>query len=130
MAERAPRLIAIFVGLVFVAFGVWAFLDPRAFYDAVAVWPPFNEHLIHDIGAFQIGLGLVLLLALIMGDGLFVALLAVGAGQAIHAVAHWMDRDLGGKSSDPWAMTAVAALLIAGAVARRKGRPRASFRRL
>lgn len=113
-----------------VALGIWAFLDPRAFYDAVATWPPFNKHFIHDLGAFQIGLGLTLLLALARADALFVALAGVGAGAVVHAAAHWIDRDLGGKASDPWLMTVLAAILIAGAVMRRRGKRRTSFRRL
>ena len=113
-----------------VGLGIWAFLDPRAFYEGVATWPPFNKHFIHDIGAFQIGLGLTLLLGLLGGDALFVALAGVGAGQAIHALAHWIDRDLGGKPGDPWAMGILAAILVTGAVLRRRGRRRTSFRRL
>jgi hypothetical protein len=31
---------------------------------SVATYPPFNEHLLHDIGAFNLGLGATLLLAL------------------------------------------------------------------
>ena len=130
MAERAPRIIALLGGLSLVVFGAWAFRDPRGFYDAVAVWPPFNKHFIHDIGAFQIGLGLTLLLALVRGDALFVALAGVGGGAAVHAAAHWIDRDLGGKPADPWVMTALAVLLVTGAVLRQRGRRRTSFRRL
>lgn len=129
MADRAPRVIAALGGVTLLAFGLWAFLDPRSFYDGVAVWPPFNEHFIHDIGAFQIGLGSTLLLALVRGDALFVALVGVGGGAAVHAAAHWIDRDLGGKSSDPWVMTALATLLLAAAVLRQRGRSGPSFRR-
>ena len=130
MSERAPRIIAILGALLFLGFGAWAFLDAKGFYEGVAVWPPFYRHFIHDIGAFQIGLGLIMVLALTSGDTLLVALAAVGAGQAVHAAAHWMDRDLGGKASDPWAMSVLAALLLAGAVARMKSPRRTSFRRL
>ncbi len=130
MGDRAPKVIAVLGATIMLGFGLWAFLDPRAFYKGVAVWPPFNKHFIHDIGAFQIGLGLTLLLALVRGDALFVALAGVGGGAAVHAAAHWIDRDLGGKSTDPWVMTVLAALLVAGAVLRHRGRRRTSFRRL
>lgn len=128
--DRIPQIIAVIGGLVFVVFGIWAFMDPRGFFEGVATWPPFNKHFVHDIGAFQIGLGLTLLLSLVRGDALFVALAGVGAGQSVHAVAHWIDRDLGGKSTDPWAMSALAALLVTGAILRRRGKRRTSFRRL
>jgi uncharacterized membrane protein len=128
--ERAPRVIAAIGGISFVGFGIWAFLEPRSFYGSLAAFPPFNKHFVHDIGAFQIGLGLALLIALVNADSLFVALAAVGLGQTMHAVAHWIDRDLGGKPSDPWLMTALAVVLVAGAVIRRKGRRHTSFRHL
>ena len=130
MGDRGPKIIAAIGGLLLLGFGLWAFFDPRAFYKAVAVWPPFNKHFIHDIGAFQIGLGLTLLLSLVRGDALLIALAGVGSGAAVHAVAHWIDRDLGGRPGDPWVMTALAALLLAGAVLRYRGRRRTSFRRL
>lgn len=130
MGDRAPKVIAVLGAAIMLGFGLWAFLDPRGFYKGVAVWPPFNKHFIHDIGAFQIGLGLTLLLALVRGDALFVALAGVGVGAAVHAAAHWIDRDLGGKTTDPWVMTALAALLVVGAVLRHRGRRRTSFRRL
>ena len=130
MSDRAPKIIAGLGAVALLAFGLWGFLDPRAFYKAVAVWPPFNKHFIHDIGAFQIGLGLTLALALALKDVLFVALAAVGVGATVHAAAHWIDRDLGGKPSDPWVMSALAALLLVGAYLRHRGRRRTSFRRL
>jgi hypothetical protein len=38
-------------------------VDPRSFFTALAAFEPYNQHFIQDIGAFQIGLGAVLLLA-------------------------------------------------------------------
>jgi hypothetical protein len=40
--------------------GLWAFLDPPSFSGFVD-FAPYNEHLIHDAGAFQIGIGAALL---------------------------------------------------------------------
>jgi hypothetical protein len=37
-------------GLLLVATGLWAFAAPRSFFEVVATYPPFNEHLLHDIG--------------------------------------------------------------------------------
>jgi hypothetical protein len=45
---------------------VWALVDPASFADTVKF--PTNEHFVHDIGAFQLGIGLTLVLALIWRD--------------------------------------------------------------
>ena len=44
-------------GTWMLAVGLWALFAPRSF----ATWidfPPYAEHLLHDVGAFQIGIGL------------------------------------------------------------------------
>ncbi len=105
-------------GLFLVALGVWAMADPLSFYEQLATFPPYNKHLFHDVGAFQIGLGAVLLLPLVMKDMTLLALTAVGLGAALHAVSHVIDRDLGGKTSDPYLLGAFALVLIVGAAFR------------
>ena len=86
----------------------------------VATYPPFNKHLLHDIGAFNLGLGATLLLALAWADGLLVALAGVGLGATAHALAHWLDRELGGSAADPWYLSALAVVLLAAAAWRWK----------
>jgi hypothetical protein len=56
-------VVAIPVGLQFAVVGVWAMVDPRSFFDKLATFQPYNQHLLQDLGAFQVGLGVVLLLA-------------------------------------------------------------------
>jgi uncharacterized membrane protein len=119
-AVKLSRLIAGLVGVFLVVFGLWAFFGPRSFFDQVATFPPYNRHLLHDIGAFQVGMGLALILAVRWADALSVALAGVGAGATFHAAAHWWDRDLGGKSSDPYVLTALALVLVVAALARRR----------
>ena len=67
-----PRVVAVVGGAGFVAVGVWAMLDPRSFFEAAARFEPYNQHFLQDIGAFQVGLGIVLLHASLSGraDGL------------------------------------------------------------
>jgi hypothetical protein len=51
--------------------GAWALFAPRSFYDGfpvpgngwVARFPPYNEHLVRDLGALSLGLTTVLVLA-------------------------------------------------------------------
>ena len=95
------KVVSAAAGLLLVAAGLWAFAAPRSFFESVATYPPFNEHLLHDIGAFNLGLGATLLLALAWADGLLVALAGVGLGATAHALAHWLDRELGGSATDP-----------------------------
>lgn len=111
------RLVAAAVAVFFVAIGIWAMVDPQSFYEQLATYPPYNKHLFHDAGAFQIGIGTALATALFRSrDGLRVALYGASAGTVLHAVSHFIDRDLGGRSSDPWLLSALAlATLLATA---------------
>jgi len=114
---RMPRAVAIVSGVGFIALGLWAMIDPRSFFDSVATFEPYNQHFLQDIGAFQIGLGAVLLLAGVpaRADGLTVALVGVGVGAALHAVSHVVGQDLGGTPvRDIPAFAGVAVLLLAG----------------
>ena len=112
-------LLAVLTGLAavfFLAFGLWAFFDARSFFDEVGDFEPYNPHFLHDIGAFQVGMGATLALALWRrADAIFAALAGAGVGATFHVVAHILDRDLGGNDSDIITLAVVAALLMAGA---------------
>ena len=111
-----PRVVAIVGGAGFVALGVWAMVAPQSFFDALATFEPYNQHFLQDIGAFQVGLGAVLLLAGLSGraDGLTIALLGVGVAAALHAVSHVLGRELGGvPDRDIPSFAAIAAILLA-----------------
>jgi PPOX class probable F420-dependent enzyme len=86
--------------------GVWALLAPASFADAVKF--PEHEHFVHDVGAFQIGFGLTLVLALIWRDPLAVVLAGFLVGNTTHAVNHGIDLDQGGRDSDPWLLAALS----------------------
>jgi hypothetical protein len=81
------------------ALGAWAFLAPESFAQFID-YPPDNRHLIHDAGAFQLGIGATVLLALWWSDALVVALTGFAVASALHTVSHWTDRNLGGHGSD------------------------------
>ncbi len=126
---RLASAVAILVGLQFVALGAWAMLAPRSFFETVALFEPYNQHFLQDVGAFQVGLGAVLLLAAIGSgaDALTVALAGVGVGAALHAVSHIIGRELGGKpETDIPVIVAIAVLTLAAAIVRwssLRGRP-------
>jgi PPOX class probable F420-dependent enzyme len=97
-------------GLFALAVGFWALLAPGSFADFID-FPPENPHLIHDVGAFQLGLGATLLLAIAWGDGVAVALAGFFVANTAHTVNHAGDLDLGGHDSD-WVLLGVLSVLV------------------
>lgn len=112
MSKKILTMIVLAVGLFNLGVGVWAFVAPRSFFDVVATFPPFNEHLFHDLGAFQGALGATLLIGLRVRNGLIVAMLGNLLGATAHFISHLIDSDLGGRSTDPIAMGFLAAALV------------------
>jgi hypothetical protein len=109
--------VAMTVGIAFfLFFGAWAFIAPASFFRSVAPWDPYNEHLFHDAGAFSVGLG-VALLASIRSIARLAALVGTAAGASLHAMSHVIDRGDGGRSSDPYVLSALAVVLLAGLIA-------------
>lgn len=107
------RLVETSIGLVAVATmlaGVWALLAPRSFYDTVATFPPYNTHLIHDIGAFQIGLGGSLAVGLLARSGLLAVLAGNAMAASAHFASHLLDRSMGGRTRDPVVFGVIAAV--------------------
>ena len=80
-------------------FGVWAFFAPVSFIEYVN-YAPYNEHLTHDAGAFQIGIGVGLIAALLWNDALGAALIGFVAASGLHSWSHFIDRHIGGHDSD------------------------------
>lgn len=113
------RWLAIVSGINLAGPGAWAFLAPASFYR-FATYPPYSKHFIHDIGAFLIGLGAVLVIAAFRRDGLFAAFAGNAVGAWLHTVSHLQDRALGGGSwRDPLLTALFAIVLTVGAVASR-----------
>ncbi len=118
MTARRMALAAAWIGLAFTTVpGAWAFVAPRSFYEVLAPYPPYNQHLFHDVGAFQLGISAALAAGLARRTVLAVALWGAAVGATLHAVSHWIDADLGGRSSDPWLLSLLAAALIIGLIA-------------
>jgi hypothetical protein len=116
--DRYSTAVLALAGLINVVFGVWAFFAPHSFYAEIATFPPYNLHFMHDIGAYQIGIGVALLGALVVYDVLVVALLTGAVTVSVHAAAHVMDHERGGHPTDVWGLTLLAALLAVGLVVR------------
>jgi hypothetical protein len=107
-------------GAGMLAAGLWAGLAPRSFARFVAF--PYHEHFLHDLGAFQVGIGVTLLLALVWRDAAAVALTGFLVANSLHAVSHAVDQELGGRASDPYVIGAVSLLVAAALVLRLRQR--------
>jgi hypothetical protein len=98
-------------------FGVWAFSAPKSFADFID-YAPYNRHLIHDVGAFQIGIGVTLLLALVWDDVLVVVLIGFVVASGLHTLSHQIDRHIGGHGSDVAVLGVLTVLGLLGLSAR------------
>ena len=111
--DLVSALVVAAFGLLTFALGVWALLDTTSFYENIAEFPPYNEHLLHDVGAFQMGLGAALLFALVWrGDAILAVLGGAAVGATAHEFAHIVDEDMGGRTSDPWSLGLIAVILV------------------
>lgn len=119
--RRVVVAIALFCALMTLAFGIWSLVAPESFAAAVG-FPPYNEHLLHDVGAFQIGIGVSLALAVFWTDALGVALAAFVVGGGIHTLNHVLDRHLGGHQADQWVLGALTVLALIGLLMRLRTR--------
>jgi hypothetical protein len=103
-------------GLFMLSLGIWAFFASASFADFVAF--PYNRHLLHDVGAFQIGIGATMLLALLWADGVMVVLAGYVVGTGFHLVSHIVDRHVGGHAYDPLVLGLTMVVGLAGIYAR------------
>lgn len=109
---RIVRVCVAVLGLISIGAGLWAMTAPHSFYGQAATFPPYNRHFVHDIGAFQIGLGSCLIAALAFGDALLVVLIGNALGGVSHFVGHVADRSIGGQSSDPFTFGGLATVMV------------------
>lgn len=116
--DRFVRAALILSAVSMLVPGVWAFLAPTNFAREIALFDPYNRHYLHDVGAFQIGLGIAALMALRWRNGAVVALGGLLVANAAHTVSHAVDRNLGGRPTDIPILLALAALAAAGLLAR------------
>ena len=117
--DRGRRFIlavTLLAGLFMTAAGATALLTPSWFADTAGF--PRHPHFVHDAGAFQLGIGATLLLALIWHDGLALALAGFLVANTTHAVNHAVDLGLGGHPWDAWGLAAVSLLTVVALIVR------------
>ena len=111
LAQTYVATVLAVAGAGMLATAIWAWAAPRSFARFVAF--PYHEHFLYDLGAFRIGIGVTLLLALVWQDAPMVALAGFLVANSLHGVSHAMDLDLG-RASDPYAIGAVSLLVRSG----------------
>jgi hypothetical protein len=102
----------------FVATGLWPLVSPDTFYDALVAFPPYNAHLMRDIGAFTLGSAGALLAAVRFKDTVLVALVGATTAAIAHVISHVVDSDKGGNPTDIPLLAMFAAILVVGTVVR------------
>ena len=110
------RVLVIAAGALHLASGLFMALAPRAFYDQVGTFPPFNAHYLRDLATWYVAFGVALLLA-VRRPAWQLPLLALAVLQyALHVVNHLVDI---GDPEPAWKgpVTAVALALIGGLLA-------------
>src|SRR5215213_11556031 len=113
---RFVLAVTMLAGLFMTAAGVAALLAPSWFADAAGF--PRHTHFVHDAGAFQLGIGFTLLLALAWRDGLALVLAGFLVANTTHAINHAVDLDTGGHSGDRWGLAALSLLIAVALVVR------------
>ena len=113
----APALWGVAVGALSGLQGLWAFLSPRSWFDALAVFEPFNKHFIRDIGTFQVGLAVAGILGALRRRAVVVGLGTLATFQVLHVASHIIDRDAGGRPGfDISALSLLAAATVVALV--------------
>ena len=127
MAGAAARRLALaFLGVVGLFVGIWALFFPRAFYDVFPgfghVWVspdgPYNEHLVRDVGALNLAIGILAGLALVRRAWVspFTVGLVTLAYTLPHFIYHLTKRTLLEPIDQLGELIALAAALIASVV--------------
>lgn len=97
------------------ALGGWAYLFPHSFAGFID-YAPYNRHLVHDAGAFQLGIAAGLLAAIWVKRSLVAALVGFAVASGLHTLSHYLDRNIGGHDADVPELALFTVIAIVGAV--------------
>lgn len=91
MPSRSLQRLVWVVGALHLAAGAFMFLAPRAFYDQVGTFRPFNGHYVRDLATWYVAFGVALLLATRRPSWQAPLLALVVIQYALHVVNHVID---------------------------------------
>ena len=116
LTEGRMRQALLLLGLTQLAIGAWLVIDPESFVDAIAPFGPADHHFLRDLGTFQAGLGIALIVAAGRPRWRIPMLFAALAQTALHTINHLFDI---GETDPGWLGPAnfVALVLLTGAYA-------------
>lgn len=139
MSRAVLRAGLALLGVLHLSWGVAATAAPRWFFDTfpgfgqrwTAAYPPYNEHLMTDVGAAFAALGFLLLAAAVLADRRVttVVLLGVMVFSALHLAFHAAHRGELAGSSFSLSLTSLVAGVLAPAALLILARRRAGRRR-
>ncbi|MDW5327139.1 PPOX class F420-dependent oxidoreductase [Plantactinospora sp. KLBMP9567] len=95
---------------------MWLLAWPDSFAEFAGFEP--HQHFGHDLGAFNLGIGTTLLLAVPWTDAAAVTLAGFFVGNTAHTINHVADLDVGGHGRDPWILALGSVLVLAALVLR------------
>lgn len=101
------------LGGIFTGLGIWAALGSGSFSRTLADFGPRNDHLVHDLGAASIAIGVGLLLAVRRVSWRTPVLVVAALWNGLHAVSHLVDLT---KARSLAVGVGEAVLLVAGTV--------------
>ena len=109
------------LALITLVVGAWQYFAPRSFYTdipTVAADPPFNQHLMTDVGGLGLALAVVLAAAAVTMDGLLIrvalaAYLVYSVSHLLFHVTHLTGLSAGGTAFLVTGLTLLPALALA-----------------
>ena len=117
MNEARLRTILLVAAAYHLVLGAFMFFAPGAFQDALADFPPRNDHFIKDVSTFYIALGVVLYISHRRRSWRVPILLFATIEYAIHAINHLIDVSDAASDGQGWfavfAITLVTVVLAA-----------------
>ncbi len=78
-------------GIFYIAVAAVLLLVPAWFYEAIAMYPPYNRHFMGDAGSFMLGLGLMLVWGMRSPVRYRAMIAIVGIATLVHAINHIID---------------------------------------